>query len=146
MNSFKSLSGKWKGTYILGPEYETKEGKSFEFILDLLDEDRTFNGVCYEAELSELFQKPITVTGFWDKHIKSKKKKYPCLFFFDEDGQVVIDVTKDQPEIFYSGEFDETENGFSGDFEMVVDSFSFCEGWLESSLTGTWTIKRIEES
>lgn len=146
MNSFKSLSGKWKGTYILGPEYETDEGKSFEFILDLVDEDRTFNGVCYEAELSELFQKPITVTGFWDKHIISFTKKYPCLFFFDEDGQVVIDVTKEQPEIFYSGEFDETENGFSGDFEMVVDSFSFGEGWLESSLTGTWTIKRIEES
>jgi hypothetical protein len=146
MNSFKTLTGKWKGTYILGPEYESDEGKLFDFILDLIDEERTFNGVCYEPEISQLFQKPITVTGFWDEDIISFTKKYPCLFFFDEDGKFVLDTTKEQPEIFYSGEFDETENGFSGDFEMVIDSFNYGEGWLEDSLKGTWIIKRIEES
>jgi hypothetical protein len=140
------MTGKWRGTYILGPEYESDEGKSFEFILDLLDENRTFNGVCYEAGLSELFQKPITVTGFWENGLISFTKKYPCLYFLGEDGKVVIDIMNEQPDIFYSGELDETENEFSGDFEMVVDSISHGEGWLESSLTGTWTLKRIEES
>jgi hypothetical protein len=135
-----------RGIYILGPEYENDEGKSFEFILDLVDEHRIFNGVCYEAELSELFQNPITVTGFWDEEIISFTKKYPCMFFFDEEGKVVIDITKEQPEISYSGKFDKAENGFSGEFEMVVDSFSYGYGWLESSLKGTWNIKRIEES
>lgn len=145
MNLLKTLTGKWSGTYILGPEYEANEGKSFDFILDLVDENRNFKGICYEAELSESFQKPITVTGFWDNDIISFTKKYPSRYILDEDGKNVIDSEKEQPEIFYSGEFNETENEFFGNFEMVVESFAFGQGWLESSLTGTWTLKRIEQ-
>jgi hypothetical protein len=146
MNSMKTLTGKWEGTYVLGPEYEADEGKSYDFMLELEDENRAFTGVCYEAGLSERFHKPITVTGFWDENMISFTKKYPCLYLYGEDGNVVIDDANEHPDIYYTGEFDETGKGFSGDFELVVDSFRYGEGWLELSCKGTWSMKRCEES
>ena len=145
MISFNTITGKWKGTYILGPEYESREGESYEFILDLIDENQSFKGESYEDGLSERFPDPITVEGFWDDDMISFTKHYPCLYSIGDDGQITIDISSEHPGIVYSGEFNADNNEFSGNFEMIVDSIRDEEGWLDYSLTGTWSMKRFEE-
>lgn len=94
MNKLKSLTGKWKGEYTLGPEYETDEGKTFEFILDLVDENGTFVGICIEREISEQLVEPISISGFWNKELISFTKQYPFSYYVDENGEFVIDKAK----------------------------------------------------
>ena len=145
MNKLKSLTGKWKGEYTLGPEYETDEGKSFEFILELQDDNGTFIGQCIEDGISEQLSESITISGFWNNEIISFTKHYPFLYYNDDNAELVIDKTKAHPEIIYTGEYDTLSNIFSGDFVMVVESMPQGDGWLESKLTGLWSMKKVKD-
>jgi len=144
MNQPKDLSGKWKGEYTLGPEYEIDEGKSFEFLLELNDKNGIFTGVCIEDELKEKLSKPITISGFWKKGLISFTKHYPFLFYYNEDGEFIIDKTKQHPEIIYTGNYNAELCLYIGNFEMVVESTPKGYGWQESKLTGTWSMERID--
>ncbi|MBN8695322.1 MAG: hypothetical protein J0L87_02225 [Bacteroidetes bacterium] len=140
----KKLSGKWKGEYILGPEYEKNEGRSVEFILELTeDEDGSIRGICIDSDTKSLFSEPIIVLGFVDNDIISFTKKYPFSYYLDENGQAIIDKETDHPEIIYSGEYDHEKNIFKGDFELIIDSQQFGYGFFDDSLTGTWTMSKV---
>lgn len=145
MNTLKTLTGKWKGQYTLGPEYEIDEGKSFEFLLELRDENGTFIGKCIEDGILEKLSEPITISGFWNEEIISFTKHYPFLYYTDENGELIIDRTKEHPEIVYTGEYNTLSNTFSGDFEMLVESIPQGDGWLETKLTGIWSMKKIDD-
>lgn len=143
METIKSLTGKWIGNYILGPEFELDEGKSFDFTLELIENDGDIEGICIEPGISEIFDKPITVNGFISDSFLSFTKQYPYMYYYDEFGKIIMEKDKPHPEISYSGEFDFNSDSFIGEFEMVVDSINYGEGWLEDILRGTWTLKRL---
>ncbi|HBG71203.1 MAG: hypothetical protein A2W93_12325 [Bacteroidetes bacterium GWF2_43_63] len=146
MNKLKSLTGKWEGEYTLGPEYESDEGKTFEFILDLIAENGTFVGKCIEREMSEQLVEPIIISGFWNEELISFTKQYPFSYYIDENGELVIDRTKEHPEIVYTGVYNSLSDCFSGDFEMVIESIPGSDCWIESVLTGKWLMKKMEIS
>lgn len=143
--SLQSLTGKWKGQYTLGPEYETEEGKSVDFILDIKDNKGTITGICIDSETKDYFSEPITVTGFYNSEIISFVKQYPFSYYVDEDGKVIIDRTKKHPEISYTGQYNNQLRHFYGDFELVDYFVEVTDGWLEWKLTGTWTMERLYE-
>lgn len=144
MTILKSISGKWKGEYIYGPEYENNQGQKVEFILDLIENNGSINGVCIDFETRQYFSEPITVSGFIDDGFISFTKQYPFSYFINGQGQIVVDRTKPHPEITYSGEFNPETNTFLGEWDLVVDSQKFGDGYFDDSLTGTWTMKRID--
>ena len=144
MTALKSLSGKWKGEYICGPEYENNADRTVEFILELIENNGSISGICIDFETKEYFAEPITVSGFIDKDFISFIKQYPFFYFIDEQGQVIVDRTKSHPEITYSGEFNPETNAFFGEWDVIVDSQKLGDGYFVDSLTGTWTMKRID--
>jgi hypothetical protein len=144
MTALKSISGKWKGEYICGPEYDNAQGHTVEFILELNENNGSISGICIDFETKEHFSEPITVSGFIDKDFISFIKQYPFLYSIGEQGQVIVDRTKPHPEITYSGEFDSETNSFLGEWDLVVDSQKFGDGYFDDSLTGTWTMRKID--
>jgi hypothetical protein len=144
MTLLKNISGKWKGEYICGPEYENHQGRTVEFILELIENSGLIRGICIDFATKEYFSEPITVSGFIDNDFISFTKQYPFTYFIDEQGKVIIDRSKPHPEITYSGEFDRETNTFVGEWDIVVDSQKFGDGYFDDSLTGTWTMKRMD--
>ncbi|MDQ3048473.1 MAG: hypothetical protein M3R27_13070 [Bacteroidota bacterium] len=144
MTALQSLSGNWKGEYICGPEYEIHTGRTVQFTLELIENNGSISGTCIDFETKEHFSEPITVSGFIDKGFISLVKQYPFFYFIDELGQVVVDRTKPHPEITLSGEFNPETNSFEGEWDLVADSQKFGDGYFDDSLTGTWTIKKID--
>ena len=142
MKIIENLSGKWNGEYVLGAEYGPDEGKCFEFVLELSDQDGEIEGTCFEPEISELFDSPITINGFYEEGLLSFVKQYPCLFYSDQDGKPTVDKNQEHAEISYSGEYDEKNDIFTGEFGLVVESVKHGDGWLETVLRGTWTLKK----
>lgn len=144
MTALKFISGKWKGEYICGPEYDNHHGRTVEFILELIENKGSISGVCMDFETKEYFSEPIIVLGFIDNDFISFTKQYPFSYFINEQGQVIVDRTKPHPEITYSGEFNPETNTFFGEWDLVLDSQKFGDGYFDDSLTGTWTMKRID--
>jgi hypothetical protein len=146
MTEIKSLTGKWKGQFTLGENYESEEGESVDFILYLLHNDGVFNGICIDNQVEGLFSEPITVNGFWDNELISFTKQYPFLYYPDEKGKLIIDRSRKHPEISYTGEFDNIQNCYSGEFILIEDSIPLADGgYLELELSGTWTMKKIDD-
>ena len=161
MSELKSLTGRWKGEFTLGPEYGSEVGKSFNFILDIQDENGTFSGTCIDDETDGKFSEPIIVTGFWNNEVISFIKQYPFLYYTNDDGEIIIDREQKHPEITYTGEYDNALNKFSGDFELTIGYIPLPkenyapfdptnprpfreEDYLETLMTGTWSMQRIE--
>jgi hypothetical protein len=142
MNSI-SLNGKWQGEYTLGQEYESGEGISSEFLLDIIEKKGILKGTCTEPGISELFSNPITIKGFIEGVLISFIKQYPCLFFITEDNQYRIDTSQKHPDIEYQGEYDEETDSFHGTFTMISDATQYGYGWFEDVLSGSWRMHRV---
>jgi hypothetical protein len=145
MKYLKSLTGKWKGEFILGTEYDDDMGETTFFELEINDDSGTITGICIEEDSKKLFLEPITINGFWNDDLISFVKQYPCLFYKDEAGNIILDKSKKHPPISYSGQFDKLLNRFEGEFELVMDSIRLTGGYLEWELTGTWMMRRAED-
>ena len=143
--SVKSVSGKWKGTFKYGEGYGLRTNKSVDFTLELTEDDGEFTGFSRDVETEKVIKEPATVVGFWEEELISFTKYYACYFDMNEEGEIIVNRSKKHPEIIFSGEFNETEGRYTGDWEIPADSL---QDSYESDLTmgrGTWEMSRVKE-
>ncbi len=136
-----TLNGKWLGTYSIDTELE-QDVKEFRFELNLRVEDDDISGEI--NDISEKDQSPgiAKITGFIDDNEISFIKQYPALFLRNEDGEIIIDKTKEHPEIHYHGVI--SENSMEGEWDMEAGVL-FKVGQFHSQLiTGSWKIEKVQ--
>lgn len=143
MSTIKSLTGKWKGVYIYGPEYESEQGTSVEFTLELKDINGLITGVSIDSETKNLFSEPVNVVGFRDENFISFTIQYPFIYYINEQKQLVVDKTKPHPGVTYSGEYNSEKNSFEGEWDIVYDSQKYGDGYFDDILTGTWSMELV---
>lgn len=143
METNHSMNGRWKGSYIQGPEYGRAEGVEHSFVFELTeDEEGSFEGRALEQDLHDIFEEPIVIQGFTEDGFISFTKQYPFLFAIDDYGKVLINREKEHPEIAYQGDFDEETGGYRGTFELIARVETEDYGIVELPLTGTWSMVR----
>ncbi|HYW95986.1 MAG TPA: hypothetical protein VE870_10395 [Bacteroidales bacterium] len=145
MSINSSITGLWKGEFTLGPEYGSREGKSFDFTAELNeDDDFSIEGVCEEGETKDLFKEPVTINGFRDDEFISFVKKYPCLVLVDEQGKYFTEKEKEHPDIEYEGELDPETGRLQGTFSTYNIMEDPNGRRFEVVFTGTWFLHRSE--
>ncbi|MEN9337242.1 MAG: hypothetical protein RLZZ500_2229 [Bacteroidota bacterium] len=135
----------WKGWFMY-PELEDVDYNPIpvSFGLEITVENDSFTGIATDEEAGHLFDEPIRVTGFFQDHIISFVKKYPCLYFSDETGNLTIDPTKNHPDIYYYGTIDSSKTQVNGTWEMVIQSIAIDDGdYLEQVHSGAFEMRRI---
>jgi hypothetical protein len=68
--------------------------------------------------------------------------KYPCLYYKDENGKIVLDKSSEHPDIHYLGFFDDDLKNVSGNWEMVVYEEKYSDGYLEEILNGQFEMRK----
>ena len=137
----------WKGIFTYQDGYEDIDQYievDFTMILNFTED--TFIGTSTDSESEKAFNKPALVKGFIDGDKISFVLKYPCSYFKDENGKIVLDENSEHPDIHYLGYFDEDKKSVSGTWEMTIYSEPYYdginEGFLDEILNGTFEIRR----
>jgi len=136
----------WKGFF----EYpeddnEIEVRQPVAFGLEITLDDNSFTGIATDAEAGHLFDQPIQVYGFFQDHIISFVKKYPCLYFKDEAGNLTIDPSENHPDIYYYGTIDSSKTRVTGTWEMVIESIEIEIGdYIEKVYSGNFEMRRTD--
>ena len=134
----------WKGYFTYYAGYEPEEQyKEVDFQIEIYLEGNNFSGTSSNSETKSSFDKPATVKGFFDNEKISFVLKYPCAYFLDENGEVVLDRNKEHPDIHYLGFFEDDQKKVSGNWEMTIYEERYGDGYLNEILNGTFEMRRI---
>lgn len=136
------LNGKWLGTYSIDNELE-QDDKVFSFELTLhVDEEEDISGEIKDITENEQSPGIAKVTGFVDDNEISFIKQYPALFLRNEQGETIIDKTKEHPEIHYHGVI--SDDSMEGEWDMEAGVL-FKVGQFHSQLiSGKWKMDKIK--
>jgi len=134
----------WKGFFTYYEGYEPfKKCIQVDFDMQISFDEDSFTGICSDSESKHIFEKPADVKGFIDEEKISFIKNYPCLYYKDEDGKIMLDRELKHPEIHYLGYFNENKRNISGTWEMVVYERKHLDYYLEEVISGEFEMKRI---
>lgn len=135
------LNGKWLGSYTIDPEFG-QDDKVFNFELTLHVDDDDVSGEIKDISESEQSPGIAKVTGFVDDNEISFIKQYPALFLRNDHDEIIIDKSKEHPEIHYHGHI--SDNSMEGNWDMEAGVL-FKVGEFHSQLiSGKWKIERIK--
>lgn len=141
-----NLSGTWKGHFTYGPEYgEELFNQKVYFLLHLKSHGKEFEGTSVDIEGVGANYETAVIRGFIEDDLISFVKQYPKNYSIDPDGTTHNDLSKPSPEIQYTGHFHPRKKTFSGDWEMVIESFEHGDGWFEETCSGQWEMSKDEE-
>ena len=134
----------WKGTFTYNEGYdEIDQYKTVNFKMEIVFNDRSFIGTSTDSESENLFNEPAKVKGFIDDEKISFTLNYPCCYYKDDDGKIVIDEENKHPEIHYLGFWEEDKNGVSGTWEMKMYEEKYGDDYLEELATGEFEMRRV---
>lgn len=135
---------KWEGYFTYGEGYGLDiEDKQVRFILDIEIDEDSFTGTSVDFESKDLFDTPATIKGFFEDDTMSFVLKYPCTYFVDENGSLIIDKNQEHTDIHYFGYLDQDKKVVEGNWEMVTAQEKYDNGYLENILSGDFWIKRV---
>jgi len=139
----KTLTGLWKGSYTLDPEFENDNSEHyFEMTLNVDDEDEV-SGEIRDKLPDDQAPRIASLTGFIDEGDISFIKQYPYLLLRNEKNETIVDESKAHPEIHYQGVI--SDSGIEGTWDMEA-AVLFAAGSYHSQLvTGKWQIVKAEE-
>jgi len=83
-----------------------------------IDSNFSFKGTVWEDEFSIASNKYLIVNGYIDNDHISFVKTYPCLYEFNEEGELVIDESKKGHEVIYDGYWDKDKKYWTGEWEV----------------------------
>lgn len=134
----------WKGFFTYLHSYEIIDSYiKVEFQMDLAFSGNSFTGTSTDSESENIFVEPIIVKGFIDKDIISFVINYPCYYYKDEDGHIMLDKNLQHPNIEYLGFYDEIEKKYSGTWEMIISEEAISEDeYIEEVANGEFEIYR----
>lgn len=135
------LNGKWLGSYSFDPEFQ-QDDKVFSFELTLHVDDDDVSGEIKGVSENEQSPGIAKVTGFVDDNEISFIKKYPALFLRNDLNEIIIDKSKEHPEIHYHGVI--SDNSMEGEWDMEAGVL-FKVGEFHSQLiSGKWKIDKLK--
>lgn len=140
----------WKGFFSYFSEEEDGEliEERISFEMKLKYSNGTFEGTTVDEETKGLFKEPITVKGFAEGKFINFVVQYPHNYYYDEkSNQLKVDYNDDYPGCEYTGEYDEIESKFFGEWKLEVKKRKtglFQNDFIVKSYTGYWEMKRIE--
>lgn len=129
------LNGNWNGIY-----YQNEQGVRFN--MSLKDTNGIIEGTCSDNENDGGNPEFANVSGFVEGEIVSLVKIYPCLWYYDENGNIMHDKNQKHPEIRYYGRI--KENKIIGTWEMELNEKSFGYGYFAEVIQGTWEMTKID--
>lgn len=134
----------WKGTFTYNEGYdEIDQYKSVNFKMEIVFNDNSFVGTSTDSESESLFNEPAKVKGFTDDEKISFTLNYPCSYYKNDDGKIVLDEENKHPEIHYLGFWEEDKNSVSGNWEMKMYEEKYGDDYLEELATGEFEMRRV---
>lgn len=134
----------WKGFFTYLEGYETLDQyREVEFEMEITLTENSFVGIATDSESKDAFQEPAKVKGFIDNEKISFVMKYPCAYFKDERGKIILDKSSQHPEIHYLGFIDDDNVSVSGHWEMTIYQEEHSNGYLEETLSGEFRMRKI---
>lgn len=134
----------WKGTFTYKDGYEEAyQYITVDFQMDLIFTNDSFVGTSIDSESQHIFDKPAEVLGFIDDEKISFILNYPCYYYRDENGLIVLDKDFNHPEIHYLGFWEEDKKNVSGIWEMKIYEEEIVDGYLEALATGEFEMQRM---
>ncbi len=135
----------WKGFFTYQDGYELIDQYiEVAFTMELTFNDNSFTGISTDSESENVFDKPATVKGFIDENKISFVKNYPCSYYKDENGKIILDRDSKHPDIHYLGFFDKDKKNISGTWEMTIYEEKHLDDYLEDVATGEFEIRRVK--
>ena len=135
----------WKGFFNYQEDFEDIEQYiEVTFTMELNFNEDSFIGTTTDSESENIFDKPATVKGFIDRNKMSFVINYPCLYYKDENGKIVLDKKTKHPEIRYLGYYDEDYKVISGTWEMTLYEEKNLEDYLEAFAEGQFQMRRVQ--
>ncbi len=133
----------WKGTFTYQEGYELdNQIKEVEFTMEIEFVENSFTGISTDNESKSSFDKPAIVRGFADDDKISFVMKYPCAYFIDENGGVIIDPNSEHPDIHYLGFFEDDKLSVRGNWEMTISEQRYGYDYLEEILNGSFEMRK----
>lgn len=134
----------WKGIFTYNDGYdEVDQYINVGFQLELIFNDNSFVGTSIDLESQHIFDKPAAVKGFVDDEKISFVLTYPCYYYKDENGTIVLDKEAKHPEIHYLGYWEADQKSICGIWEMKVYEEKNADGYLEALANGGFEMRRI---
>ncbi|WP_298755017.1 hypothetical protein [uncultured Psychroserpens sp.] len=144
MNDVKQ---EWKGFFSYMEGYDAIEQyKKVSFTMEIIIIDNIFEGISIDSESENAFNEPATVKGFIDEAKMSFIMKYPCAYFKDNHGKMILDHSTKHPDIHYLGFFDDTKTQITGNWEMTVYEERYGYDYLEDVLNGDFEMRRTNQN
>ncbi len=135
---------KWQGFFTYLEGYTTNEQyHEVEFSMEIIITENSFIGTSIDSESKYVFDKPATVKGFIDNEKISFIMKYPCAYYKDDNGKIILDRDSEHPDIHYLGFFNEDRNSVIGNWEMTIYEEKYLEGYLEELLNGEFQMRKV---
>ena len=144
MTNYIALSGTWIGRFVYGPEFGKDmhgERVQFRFFLEDL-ENGQFKGTSVDIEGPGANMNTATIRGFLTGDFISFTKQYPQYFIIDENGMTLVDTSKPQPRLSYSGQYNSRMKSFRGEWELWANEELAGESSIVDIFTGTWEMTR----
>lgn len=135
----------WQGIFSYRDGYhEDDQFIEVDFNLELIFNGDSFKGFSTDSESKSVFEKPADVKGFVDDEKISFVLDYPCLYYKDDHGQLVLDRESKHPEIHYLGFWDGDKHYVSGTWEMKIYEEKYGNDYIEELATGIFEMHRVK--
>lgn len=136
------LTQNWKGFFTYLDGYDgLDQYKDVDFSMELELNDKSFIGLSTDVESKDFFDKPATVKGFFDDEKISFVLKYPCAYYKNENGEIILDRNSEHPDIHYLGFFSDDKKFVSGNWEMTIYQEEYLDGYINDVLRGSFEMR-----
>ena len=134
----------WKGVFTYNDGYdEADQYIDIDFKLELIFTDKSFIGISVDSESQGIFDKPAEVKGFVDDEKISFILIYPCYYYKDDNGQIVLDRESRHPDIYYLGFWENEKNWVRGTWEMKIYEEKDGDDYIVELATGEFEMRRV---
>lgn len=135
----------WAGFFTYQEGYEViDQYLKVAFSMELIFNGTSFTGTSRDVESENFFDEPTKVKGFIENNTISFVLNYPCSYYKDEMGNIVLDRDATHPDIEYLGYYDDDEKTFFGTWEMIIAEEKDFDDYIEAVISGGFEIRRIK--
>ena len=132
----------WKGSFTYQEGYEVNEQYTeVKFKMEIILTGNSFTGTSTDTESQNVFNKPTKIHGFVDDEKISFVMKYPCTYFKDDKGEIILDPSTEHPDIHYLGFFEDDKTYARGNWEMTIHEEKYGDGYLDEIVNGEFEMR-----
>lgn len=139
------LNGLWSGYFRYGQQFGDLQGQKVTFRITLQEtEEGQFHGKCIELEGEGVNPEIANIRGYMEGNCITFVKEYPINYFFDEEGNLVVNKRTPAPLLTYFGEYNWPTKTFTGHWELEVNHGYLIDRDAVTVFTGTWEMSKVQ--